>query len=420
MTVQEVILRAYAGELKWFEAAEILGWSARHLRRVKKGYEQYGFRACFDGRKGKTSPRRTPIEIIEKVQHLYRNEYFDFNVKHFHEKLVEEHKIEVSYTWTKTLLQKSGLVAKEKSRKAHRKRRERRSLPGMLLHIDGSQHQWFQDERYYDLIVILDDATSEIYYARLVEQESTRSVMAGIWYVVENEGVFCALYSDRASHFFQTPKAGEAVDKQALTQVGRALRDLGIQLIPAYSPQARGRSERSFGTWQNRLPQELRIRKITTVEAANKFLREEYIKEFNSKFAVAAAEGGTAFVRCRKEHLDRVFSIQTERIVNRDNTVKFKNMSLQIDRQKFKASLTNSRVVVHEHLDDSITICFGEHEVGRYDQSGEPLGRKCGNAATVENVKKQRLPQPLGKVATGAVNSDPKRLSHIPTVSTAG
>jgi transposase len=417
MTIQEVILRAYAGKLKWFEAAEILGWSARHLRRVKAKYDEFGFNAVFDARKGKTSPKRTPIEIIEKVQRLYREQYHDFNIKHFHEKLTEKHELKVSYTWTKNLLQKSGMVAKEKSRKTHRKRRERRSLPGMLLHIDGSQHQWFQDERYYDLIVILDDATSEIYYSQLVMQESTRTVMAGIWHVVEKQGVFCALYSDRASHFFLTPKAGEMVDKQALTQVGRALRDLRIQLIPAYSPQARGRSERSFKTWQNRLPQELRIRNITTIEAANKFLQDEYIKEFNQRFAKPATEEGTAFVKCQNKELNRVFSIQTERIVNQDNTVRFKNMLLQIDRQKFRASLANCRVIVFEHLDKSITIGFGEHEVGRFNENGEAQNRKCGNAATVENDKKRRFPQPLGKVANVVLPNNPPRLSHIPTVS---
>lgn len=416
MTKQEVILRAYAGKLTWVEAALVLGISERHMRRIKGNYEKYGFHAMFDGRIGKASPRRAPIELVEEVQRLYRERYFDFNVKHFHEKLVGEHEIKVSYTWTKCLLQKSGLVAKDKARKPHRKRRERRSLPGMLLHIDGSEHQWFGDGRYYDLIVILDDATSEIYYARLVEQESTRTVMAGVRHVIETRGVFCALYSDRASHFFQTPKAGEPVDRQALTQFGRALRDLRIQLIPAYSPQARGRSERSFGTWQGRLPQELRIRNITTLEDANRFLQNEYIKEFNSRFTRAAAEEGTAFVPCQSKQLDRVFSIQTERIVNRDNTVKFKNMILQLDRQKFRANLANCRVTVFDHHDKSITIGFGEHEVGRFTEHGEAAKQNCGNAAAMENSKRRRFPQPLGKVEEAKA---PLRLSHIPTVSTA-
>lgn len=212
---------------------------------------------------------------------LYREKYFDFNVTHFWEKLREEHSIDLSYTWVKTLLQGAGLIAKQKGRNKHRRRRERKPLRGMMLHIDGSHHQWFGDDRWFDLIVILDDATSEIYYAQLVEAESTSSIMTALRQVIEREGVFCSLYADRASHFWRTPKAGEPVDRQALSQVGRALRELSIKLIPAYSPQARGRSERSFRTWQGRLPQELRIKGISSPEEANRFLRRSYIREFN-------------------------------------------------------------------------------------------------------------------------------------------
>jgi hypothetical protein len=276
---------------------------------------------------------------VEKVLLLYREQYFDFNVRHFHEKLVEEHGIQLSYTWVKAVLQGAGLVAKGRKRGPHRKRRPRRALPGMLLHIDGSRHRWFQDERWYDLLVIVDDATSQIYYAQLVEEESTATVMAGLRAVIEKQGVFCALYSDRASHFWQTPKAGEPVDRQRLTQVGRALRELGIQMIPAYSPQARGRSERGFRTWQGRLPQELRVRGMTTVEAANQFLRRHYIASFNRKFQRAAAQPGTAFVPLGSQDLERVFSVQHPRVVNRDNTVSFANLSLQIERVSWRGTL---------------------------------------------------------------------------------
>lgn len=198
-----------------------------------------------------------------------------FNVQHFHEKLVDEHGIELSYTWVKTALQQAELVSKQRRRGKHRRRRPRRPLPGMLLHIDASKHAWFQDGRYYDLITILDDATSEIYYAQLVEEEGTRTLMPAVREVVEQQGVFCALYSDRAGHFFVTPKAGGKVDLNQVTQLGRALQELGIQMIPAYSPQARGRMERNYRTWQGRLPQELRIRQIRTIEQANRFLRQE-------------------------------------------------------------------------------------------------------------------------------------------------
>src|SRR5271166_3650210 len=226
--------------------------------------------------------------------------------------------MELSYTFVQKALEGAGLVARGRKRRKHRRRRERRPIPGMLLHIDGSKHQWFGDERWYDLIVILDDATSEIYYAQLVEEESTRTVMEGLRTVIENKGLFCALYSDRGSHFFVTPKAGEKVDKHRPTQVGRALKELGVQMIPAYSPQARGRSERSFGTWQGRLPQELRLAGITTLPGANEFLVQHYMAEFNRKFQVVPAQRGSAFVTCpRSKDLNLIFALQFERTVNR-------------------------------------------------------------------------------------------------------
>ena len=377
MKREEIILRAYAKKISWIEAAEILGYSPRHLRRLRDKYEEFGFDGLHDGRVGRESPRRMPVAVVEEVLRLYRDEYFDFNVVHFHEKLVEKHGMTVSYTWVKKLLQGSGLVAKDRPRKKHRRKRERKPVAGMMLHIDGSKHQWFGDERWHDLIVILDDATSEIYYAQLVDEESTATVMAGIREVIEKKGVFCALYSDRASHFWSTPKAGEPVDRQALTQVGRALRELGIQLIPAYSPQARGRSERAFRTWQGRLPQELRIRSISTPEDANRFLNRSYNREFNRRFARPALEQNeTAFVPNVRGDLDRVFSIQTERTVNRDNTVKFKNMTLQIDKQSWRGSLEGSRVIVYQQLDQTITIGFGPHQIGKYSANGDPFKPK--------------------------------------------
>src|SRR5450755_154326 len=270
MKVQEVILRAMAKKITWWQAAEIIGISDRHMRRWRERYEEFGFRGLFDRRRGKPSPKRVPMAVVERVLELYRDQYFDLNLRHFHEKLASEHQIELSYSWVKGVLQGAGLVARGRKRGVHRQRRPRRPLPGMLLHIDGSEHRWFQDERWYDLLVILDDATSEIYYAQLVEEESTLTVMAALQEVIDRKGLFCALYSDRGSHFWLTPKAGEAVDPHRLTQVGRALRELGIRMIPAYSPQARGRGERNFGTWQGRLPQELRLAGITTLVAANR------------------------------------------------------------------------------------------------------------------------------------------------------
>src|SRR5215831_1654638 len=315
MKVQEVILRAMAGKLKWWEAAEIIGISDRTMRRWRERYQEHGYSGLYDYRKRQPSPKRIAVKTLETVLQLYRENYFDFNVRHFHEKLREEHQIELSYTWVKLALQGAGLVKKRRRRGTHRRRRPRRPLPGMLLHIDASKHAWLGDGRYYDLITILDDATSEIYYARLVEEEGTRTLMPAVRQVVEREGIFCALYSDRASHFFVTPKAGGKVDPSRVTQLGRALQELGIQMIPAYSPQARGRMERNYRTWQGRLPQELRLRNITTVEEANRFLRQQYRAEFNASFTQPAAQSGTAFVPAGPLNLDRIFSIQHERTV---------------------------------------------------------------------------------------------------------
>jgi hypothetical protein len=265
----------------------------------------------------------------------------------------------------------------------------------MLLHIDGSKHQWFGDQRWHDLIVILDDATSEIYHAQLVEEESTRTVMAGLREVIEGKGLFCALYSDRGSHFFVTPKAGEKVDKHRLTQVGRAMKELGIQMIPAYSPQARGRSERSFGTWQGRLPQELRLAGIASVEGANGFLRDRYIKEFNQKFSVAAAEKGTAFRRATRSDLEWVFTVQTERVVGKDNTVAIGDRLWQIEKSQFRNTLAGSTVTIHEHLNGNVSLRYGPHVVGRYDATGKALDK---SSATTRN-RSARRHQPQHRLA---------------------
>jgi transposase len=373
MKVQDVMVQAVAKKITWWQAAEILGISERTMRRWKFGYEKHGLRGLFDKRKGKASWKRAPAAELEKVLSLYRDQYFDFNVRHFHEKLVEKHDIHWSYTWVKNVLQSAGFIRKSRKRQPHRKRRPRRPLPGMLLHIDGSHHQWFCDGRWYDLLVILDDATSEIYYAQLVEDESTRTVMRALRHVIEQRGLFCALYSDRAGHFFFTPKTGGPVDHRQLTQVGRAMKELGIEMIPAYSPQARGRGERNFQTWQGRLPQELRLAGIRDVENANAFLTETYIDEFNMKFAVAAAQTGTAFAPTTRQDLDRVFSVQHERMVRQDNTVCWANGTLQIQPQSWRSTLAGCRVIIYQHLDRTLSIGYGPHQLGRFTEDGTVL-----------------------------------------------
>jgi hypothetical protein len=318
----------------------------------------------------------------------------------------------------KGLLQGAGMVAKGRKRGVHRKMRPRRPLPGMLLHIDGSEHRWFQDERWYDLLVILDDANSEIYYAQLVEEEGTATVLAGLREVVEQKGVFCALYSDRGSHFWLTPKAGEAVDRHRLTQVGRAMRELGVRMIPAYSPQARGRSERSFGTWQGRLPQELRLAECRTVEAANAFLREHYIAQFNRRFQVEAAQAGSAFVPYRGKNLERIFSLQFERTVNPDNTVRFQNLILQIEPVRWRGTLAGCTVTLHQHLDRTLSLSYGPHSLGRYDERGGPLlNPKLAAGKAVEKTRGGKVKKPTFPPRLEIPQS--ARDSHFSTASAA-
>jgi hypothetical protein len=271
-------------------------------------------------------------------------------------------------------LQTAGLVERYRKRGAHHKKRERKPLPGMMLHVDGSSHQWIPAlESYQDLIVVFDDATSEMYYARLVDEESTETVMAGLKQVIADRGVFCSLYSDRGSHFFYTRRAGESPDRSVKTQIERALNQMGSELIPAMSPQARGRCERVFGTWQGRLPQELRLRNITTVEGANAFLPDWIAKEHNRKFTVPARESGTAFVPYFGTDLDKIWSIQQERVVGNDNTVSLPKLSLQIPQQTFRFSLAKCRVLVCRHLDTTISLHYGPHRLGHYDTVGQLL-----------------------------------------------
>ena len=420
MKIQEVILRAMAKKITWWQAAEILGFSDRHLRRIRERYQEFGYESMFDKRRGQPSPKRVPFATVEKVLALYREKYFDLNVRHFHEKLREQHEVELSYTWVKSVLQGAGLVARQRQRGVHRKRRPRRPLAGMLLHIDGSRHQWFQDERWYDLIVILDDATSEIYYAQLTEEESTLTVMAGLKEVIAHKGVFCALYSDRGSHFWLTPKAGGKIDPHRLTQVGRALRELGVQMIPAYSPQARGRSERNFGTWQGRLPQELRLRGIGSLEVANRFLREHYMAEFNRRFQVPAAQRGSAFVRRSSRDLDLIFALQFERTVNRDNTVSVQNLYLQIEPVRWRATLAGCTVIVHQHLDGTFTITHGPQRLGHYSAEGVSLEKaKIGARGAVEKTQGGKVTKPTFPPCLEIPQN--ARDSHFPTASaTAG
>jgi transposase len=374
MKIQEVILKAASKQILWIDAADIIGVSYRTMKRWKERYDAHGYDGIFDRRMKGPSPKRVPMHELETILSLYRTTYRGFNVTHFHEKLGEHHSITRGYTFVKKALQTAGLVEKSSARGKHRRRRPRKVLIGMMLHLDGSTHEWIPDLPgvFFDLLVLMDDATGEIYEMLLVDEEGTLTCMQLLKDCVAAHGIFCSLYSDRAGHFFFTPKASGKVLEGHLTQIGRALTDLGIRPIPAYSPQARGRGERINETLQGRLPNELRLHGIKTKDAANLFLKQTYIRQFNQRFAVKAEQPGSAFVPVLPHiDLDLIFSVKEERTVGQDNTIRFERLVLQIEPSHLRVSFAKCRVLVHQHLDSTFSVTFGPHLLGRYDAQGK-------------------------------------------------
>ncbi|MGV0952470.1 MAG: ISNCY family transposase [Azonexus sp.] len=379
MRFDEINQRFQASELCCDEAASLLGMSVSTFFRWRRRDKEEGAQGLVDRRIGKQSARRVPVDEAMRVISLFKTSYFDFTVKHFHEKLAG-HGITRSYTWTKNILQAAKVVRKAPRRGAHRRKRPRKPLPGMMLHQDGSRHEWVPG-RFWDLIVSMDDATGVVYSAFFVDEEGTQSTFEALYQVISAQGLFCSLYVDRGSHYFTTPVAGGKVDKANPTQVGRALRQLGIDFIAAYSPEARGRSERMFGTLQNRLPQELRLAGITTMEAANRFLREHFLADLNARFAVKPEGSGTAFTPWIGQNLRDILCIQEERTVANDNTVNYKRKTLQIPEDKHRYHYVRATVTVHEYPDGSLALFHGPRRLADYDSTGTLSNEQARAAA---------------------------------------
>ena len=370
MRFEDVLGRTERSELGQMEAAELLGISERTFRRWRDRYQEDGPAGLAD-RRLRPSLRRAPVAEIERMLGLYRDLYRGFTVKHFHEQLGKRHNYTLGYTVTKLHLHRAGLVTPPRTRSAHRKKRPRRPMVGMMLHQDASTHAWLPgDTCSYDLVVTMDDATSAIYSMFLVDEEGTASSLRGVREVVERHGLFCSLYTDRGSHYFETPAAGARASKTVLTQFGRALKQLGIEHIPAYSPQARGRSERAFGTLQDRLTKELVLAGITTLEAANRWLREVYIAEHNARFAIAPEQEGSAFVADRTGAWRDILCVQEDRRVGNDNTVKWRRLSLQLPPSRLRPHFVKATVRVHQYPDGCLAVFWGPHRLADYDASG--------------------------------------------------
>jgi transposase len=373
MTRKQIIVKAIAGELTWIQAADILGMSARHMRRLKRQFERQGYDGIRDHR-GKT-PRRKRIGMrtLERLYRLRRERYPDFSIQHFWEQATEKHGLRLSYTWTRLVLQAAGLAEKAPARGKYRRKRERRPMVGMLVHLDGSTHAWLPEQPMWDLIVSLDDADGRILYGRFWPQEGTRSTFAALHHVLTRYGRFAELYTDRGSHFCRTPTTGGPPDDTHDTQVARALRVLGIRHIRARSPEARGRSERAFGTIQGRLPQELRAAGITDYAAANAYLETVFIPDFNRRFTVRPAQPASAFLPLVGVELRLLLSAQHERTVRNDSTVTFERLVLQLPPTRDRLHYVRCPVLIHEFPDTTLGVSYQGRLLARYSRQGTLL-----------------------------------------------
>lgn len=372
MKVREVIVRAIAGEYTWLQAADILGMSPRTLRRWRWRMDHCGQTGLIDMRRGRPSPRRIEAAEIRRIVDLYRSRYRGFNCRHFHQIARREHGVAISYSLVKQVLQAAGLVKKARARGRHRRRREPRACFGELLHIDGSNHEWLAltpGERQ-TMVPIIDDATRQLLFAQLFPAESTQAVMTALRAVITRHGIPAALYSDRASWAFHTAKAGGDPDRDRLTQVGRALARLGVEHIPSFSPQARGRSERLNRTLQDRLVNELRVAGVRTLEGANRYLAETFITAHNAAFSRPPRDPESAFVALRGFDLEQVLCHEEERVVGKDNTVALLGVTLQIEKQPGRKTCAGRRVLARKHLDGHFSVWLGPRCVGSYDRLG--------------------------------------------------
>ena len=356
------------------EAARMLGVSDRTFRRYIDRYREEGLEGLLDKRLTRASSRRAPVDEVAELLEQYKSRYKGWNVKHFYSFYQKDGGIR-SYSWVKNELQVAKLVAKVKKKGVHRKHREPSALPGMMLHQDGSTHEWVEG-KHWDLIVTMDDATNEHYSMFFVEEEGTASSFRGVKDAIEKHGLFSSFYTDRGSHYWHTPEAGGKVDKDNPTQFGRAMRHLGIEMIPAYSPEARGRSERAFKTHQDRLVKELAMKGITTMEEANRYIEEVYLPAYNKELSHPAALEGSAFVPIVGMDLYDVLCEQYGRTVRADNCVHFERKRLQIPKDEYRFHYVKVKVRVHVYPDESLAVFHGPRKLADYDCKGQLKERK--------------------------------------------
>lgn len=403
---RDVLSRWEAKSLSALEAAEMLGMSERTFRRYRHRFETDGLEGLHDRRLGRASARAVAVDKVEWMVETYRTHHVGWTVKHFHDHLCRHHGFAWGYTWTKTRLQRAGLVARAPKRGAHRRRRPRKPCVGMMLHQDGSRHEWLAGQAPLDLIVTLDDATSEIYHAFLVEEEGTASTFQALLEVFKAKGLPASLYTDRGSHYFVTPEAGGRVAKDQRTQVGRALHQLGVEHIAAYSPEARGRSERAFGTLQDRLVKELALAGIDDIAAANRFIAETYLPDHNRRFTQPPEIDASGFVPLSEGYrIEEILCLHEDRVVARDNTVRYGNRILQLSPSPHRPHYVKAKVRVHEYPDGALAVFYGPGCIGRYAADGTPADAILADGTPAETTKPVNCVNRFDAAARGQVDS---------------
>jgi hypothetical protein len=360
------------GRLTQEEAAMLLGVCDRTFRRYLIRYEDEGMEGLADRRLGQVSHRSAPVDEVMALADMYSHRYRGFTVKHFYSWYRRAHSGMRSYTWVKNTLQTKGLVPKASGKGTHRKRRPRAPYVGMMLHQDGSRHEWVPG-KLWDMIVTMDDANNKHYSMFFVEEEGTQSSFQGINDVIKDHGVFASLYTDRGSHYWNTPEAGGKVDKGNLTQFGRAMRQLGIEMIPAYSPEARGRSERAFRTHQERLVKELAVAGITDMKKANAYIRNIYLPAFNNEFSVTPEESASMFVSWAGTTVEDILCEHYERTVGNDNCVRFDGLALQIPKDQYRYHYVRVKVRVHRYPNGNLAIFHGHRKLASYNSKGKEV-----------------------------------------------
>jgi transposase len=369
MHFEEILNLWTESRLTQEEAARMLCVSDRTFRRYIDRYHHGGLDGLLDKRLTQASARKAPVDEAMELVERYQSQHKGWNVSHFHSWYRRDGGTR-SYTWVKNQLQTAKAVPKGKKRGAHRKKRERAPLPGMMIHQDGSTHEWVPGKKW-DLIVTMDDATNEHYSMFFTDEEGTASSFVGVKEVILSRGLFCSFYSDRGSHYWHTPEAGGKVDKKNLTQFGRAMHQLGIEMIPAYSPEARGRSERAFSTHQDRLVKELAFFGITEMAEANRYLRERYLPAFNAEFMEPATEQGSGFVPLLNAQIDDILCEHYERTVARNNCISFEGVTLQIPQDQHRCNYITVKVRVHHYPDGSLAVFHGPRKLANYHPTGQ-------------------------------------------------